>query len=65
MDAEPQEPAADLHTLADLPFHVLGRHPKPLLVGQVKDGGVAGHGGGNEVSPHVYLPAGQSHAVAL
>jgi long-chain acyl-CoA synthetase len=36
------EPAPDLHTLADLPFHVLGRHPKPLLVGQVINGAIAG-----------------------
>jgi long-chain acyl-CoA synthetase len=36
------EPAPELTTLADLPFHVLGRHPKPLLVGQVKDGAIAG-----------------------
>ena len=28
MDAEPPP---ELATLADLPFHVLGRHPKPLL----------------------------------
>jgi long-chain acyl-CoA synthetase len=28
------EPAPELATLADLPFHVLGRHPKPLLVGR-------------------------------
>jgi long-chain acyl-CoA synthetase len=36
------EPAPELATLADLPFHVLGRHPKPLLIGQVRDGAVAG-----------------------
>jgi long-chain acyl-CoA synthetase len=28
------EPAPELATLADLPFHVSGRHPKPLLVGR-------------------------------
>ena len=27
-------PEPELTTLADLPFHVLGRHPKPLLVGR-------------------------------
>jgi long-chain acyl-CoA synthetase len=37
-----EEPAPELTTLADLPFHVLGRHPKPLLIGQVKDGAIAG-----------------------
>src|SRR4051794_4715694 len=42
MDAMEQEPAPELATLADLPFHVLGRHPKPLLVGRVKDGTVEG-----------------------
>ena len=35
---EAAEPAPELTTLADLPFHVLGRHPKPLLIGQVRDG---------------------------
>jgi long-chain acyl-CoA synthetase len=28
------EPAPDLATIADLPFHVAGRHPKPLLIGR-------------------------------
>jgi long-chain acyl-CoA synthetase len=37
-----QEPAPELSTLADLPFHVLGRHPKPLLIGRVRDGAIAG-----------------------
>ena len=37
-----QEPAPDLTTLADLPFHVLGRHPKSLIVGRVVNGGVEG-----------------------
>jgi long-chain acyl-CoA synthetase len=36
------EPAPELATLADLPFHVLGRHPKPLLIGQVREGAIAG-----------------------
>jgi long-chain acyl-CoA synthetase len=36
------EPAPELATLADLPFHVLGRHPKPLLIGQVINGAIAG-----------------------
>jgi long-chain acyl-CoA synthetase len=36
------EPAPELATLADLPFHLLGRHPKPLLIGQVRDGAIAG-----------------------
>jgi long-chain acyl-CoA synthetase len=42
MEDAGQEPRADLQTLADLPFHVLGRYPKPLLVGQVRDAVVAG-----------------------
>src|SRR5256885_1716382 len=42
MDAPDQEPAAELATLADLPFHVLGRHPKPLIVGRVRNGAVEG-----------------------
>ena len=36
------EPAPELSTLADLPFHVLGRHPKPLLMGQVRGGTIQG-----------------------
>jgi len=32
----------DISTLADLPFHVLGRHPKPLLVGRCVQGQIAG-----------------------
>jgi long-chain acyl-CoA synthetase len=36
------EPAPELATLADVPFHVLGRHPKPMLVGQVRQGAIAG-----------------------
>src|SRR4051812_33032892 len=42
MDTETAEPAPELTTLADLPFHVLGRHPKPLLIGQVRAGTVVG-----------------------
>ena len=36
------EPAPELETLADLPFHVSGRFPKPLLVGHVHGGTIAG-----------------------
>src|SRR5450759_623059 len=36
------EPAPELTTLADLPFHVLGRHPKPLLIGQCRQGVITG-----------------------
>jgi long-chain acyl-CoA synthetase len=36
------EPAPELTTLADLPFHVLGRHPKPLLIGQCRQGVTTG-----------------------
>ena len=36
------EPAPELETLADLPFHVSGRFPKTLLVGQVHDGAIRG-----------------------
>ena len=35
-------PAPELATLADLPFHVLGRYPKPLLIGQVRQGAITG-----------------------
>jgi long-chain acyl-CoA synthetase len=36
------EPVTELATIADLPFHVSGRHPKPLLVGRVRDGQIVG-----------------------
>src|SRR5688500_5415298 len=36
------ESAPELKTLADLPFHVLGRFPRPLIVGQVRQGTIAG-----------------------
>jgi long-chain acyl-CoA synthetase len=36
------EPAPELATLADLPFYVSGRHPKPLLVGRAASGVVQG-----------------------
>jgi long-chain acyl-CoA synthetase len=36
------EEAQDVNTLADLPFHILGRYPKPLLVGQCRHGRVEG-----------------------
>ncbi len=36
------EPAPEIATLADLPFHVLGRYPKPMLVGQVRQGAIGG-----------------------
>ena len=42
MDAVVADPAPDLSTLADLPFHVLGRHPKPLIVGQCRQGAISG-----------------------
>ena len=36
------EPSAELATIADLPFHVAGRHPKPLLVGRAVSGQIEG-----------------------
>jgi long-chain acyl-CoA synthetase len=42
MTADDMEPDPELSTLADLPFHVLGRHPKPLLVGRVEQGAIVG-----------------------
>ena len=32
----------DVKTIADLPFHVMGRFPKPLLLGRCRGGGVEG-----------------------
>jgi len=37
-----REPAPELATLADLPFHVSGRHPKPLLVGRAIRSNIVG-----------------------
>lgn len=44
MTADPNdpEPEPDLSTLADLPFLVLGRHPKALLIGRVHDSTIEG-----------------------
>ncbi|MEO6212414.1 MAG: long-chain fatty acid--CoA ligase [Vicinamibacterales bacterium] len=36
------EPASDIRTIADLPFHVMGRHPKPLLIGRAVGGTIQG-----------------------
>jgi long-chain acyl-CoA synthetase len=36
------EPSVDLRTIADLTFHVMGRFPKPLLVGRCRGGAVDG-----------------------
>jgi long-chain acyl-CoA synthetase len=35
-------PAADVRTIADLPFHVMGRFPKSMLLGRCRQGGVDG-----------------------
>src|SRR5687768_12468526 len=32
----------DVRTIADLPFHVMGRFPKPLIMGRCRSGGVEG-----------------------
>ncbi len=34
------EPAPHLTTLADIPFHLLGRHPKARAIGRCREGGV-------------------------
>jgi long-chain acyl-CoA synthetase len=36
------EAPTDVRTIADLPFHVLGRFPKPLLVGRCRGGQIEG-----------------------
>jgi long-chain acyl-CoA synthetase len=43
--SERTEPAVDVNTIADLPFHVAGRHPKPLLIGQCRGGAIHGLSG--------------------
>jgi long-chain acyl-CoA synthetase len=35
-------PAPDVTTLADLPFHVMGRIAKPLILGRCREGGIDG-----------------------
>jgi long-chain acyl-CoA synthetase len=35
-------PAPDVSTLADLPFHVMGRIAKPLVLGRCREGGIDG-----------------------
>ena len=34
--------STDVKTIADLPFHIMGRFPKPLLMGRCRAGGVDG-----------------------
>jgi long-chain acyl-CoA synthetase len=36
------EPEPDVHTIADLPFHIMGRFAKPMLIGRCRGGEVAG-----------------------
>src|SRR4051812_38783192 len=36
------EPSPDLNTIADLPFHVLGRHPMAMLIGQCRGTEITG-----------------------
>lgn len=43
---------ADVQTLADLPFHVMGRFQKPLMLGRCREGGIDGHSS-KEVFEHV------------
>ena len=40
--ASPPEPEIDVRTMADLPFHVMGRNPKPLAVGRCRSAAIAG-----------------------
>jgi long-chain acyl-CoA synthetase len=37
-----QVPDADVHTIADLPFHVMGRFQKPMVIGRCRNGGIDG-----------------------
>ncbi len=36
------DPEPDVRTIADLPFHFMGRHPKPMLIGRMRGGTVEG-----------------------
>ena len=40
--AQDAEPAADVKTIADLPFHVMGRFQKPLAMGRCRGGQIDG-----------------------
>jgi long-chain acyl-CoA synthetase len=39
-----QDPTPDVRTIADLPFHMMGRFPKPLMIGRCREGGIDGIG---------------------
>ena len=36
------DPAPDVHTIADLPFHNMGRHPKEIMIGRCRAGHIDG-----------------------
>jgi long-chain acyl-CoA synthetase len=36
------DPAADVRTIADLPFHTMGRFPKGMLMGRCREGSIVG-----------------------
>src|SRR5437868_7421579 len=38
---DPSAPDADVRTLADLPFHVMGRVPRPQAIGRCSGGAIA------------------------
>ena len=38
----PAEPAIDVRTIADLPFHAMGRFQKPMVMGRVRSGEIRG-----------------------
>jgi long-chain acyl-CoA synthetase len=40
MTTSTPDPAPDVQTLADLPFHVMGRIAKPLVLGRCREGGI-------------------------
>jgi len=42
VSATNQDPEVDVRTIADLPFHVMGRFPKPLLIGRCGSRGIDG-----------------------
>jgi long-chain acyl-CoA synthetase len=36
------DPSPDVKTIADLPFHNVGRFPKPMMIGRCQDGAIVG-----------------------
>ena len=38
------DPEPDVRSIADLPYHVMGRFPKPMIIGRCRAGAIDGIG---------------------